>query len=252
MDCNSSFSPEAWPGAGALRARRTHARVLSTLGFILFFAASCEGQAAGLPPVQAYVAFDGMFSEPHQRSIPVHARPGGPALGKLELVQGCDREGCSPAPLIALSSGDTDRSEVHGPGLVRLVVRHRPRRADNGLSWIRLDSVRGAVWFRVPAHRVLPYESLVRVVEEPSVWCTQPGRCTRTTYSVAFEMRRAAATRGDCASPYRVLDRIGQGPGGYYHLVLAPGVQTWLPAEVFVPMRDARGEHTGAPAELEC
>lgn len=216
--------------------------------------------------------------------LPVHAHKAGPVVGRIEVAPKDQEVPCTPkswsepepsSPLLC-SGGPALRLDGR-PGWLPvrigewryevsgLVTYRQPEPGPAGRRWVAVEHPTGVVWVLVDQDHVHSFESLVYLVQPMTTWCAGPGvNCRPASQTMQAEMRRLGAAVGCHDTPYTVTAIVGGSAAAgarasagskpamrHYRLELppvneAPAVAgTALPHTVFVPVRDARGDHTG-------
>ncbi|QRM34834.1 hypothetical protein [Microvirga sp. VF16] len=195
------------------------------------------------------------------RPLPVYDRPGGSSVGELTMTNAnCAGVEDSPAchqvgPWVLQFTNGTQYSvEVgeYGYSAYGLVSYSQSTLGPNGL-WSEISSEMGPLWVLTPAEAVIPYESLVHVVDNFDRWCDQPGSCTPVQQDMRAEVRRVAEGQYKLLScylhAYEVTGMTTADRATYYRVNLAevePGSGVpHLPRSGFVPTRNLNGSHTG-------
>lgn len=250
-----------------VEATPLHENNPSTMTALRLLLAAALTAAAARPlakPIEAYVsppelfAIEGNYEGRTPRPLDVYDSQRAKVVGRIEARQGCEGDFCTWVFELRLATGKASRLEVEewSYETLGLVTYADPVQAAGGQVWSRLDTPLGAFWVRTPKVQVHRFEELVSVVEDPAVWCTQPGRCAKTPSAVAAELKRLAPQLSCYASPYQVEGTVTVAGKRYYRMVLPQplpdDVRTSLPAQAFVPVRDAHGEHTGTFSPRGC
>jgi hypothetical protein len=128
------------------------------------------------------------------------------------------------------------------------LVSYRPSIPQGRTLWSALETDQGVVWVQTDAGDVHPFERVAYLVQDFSVLCEGPGlKCSPPAAGMGAEMARLAAETTCYDNPYSVVGVIETQGRRYYRLELEnlEGRPTSLPHPIYVPTRNASGQHTG-------